>query len=184
MQFNQMTYVTQTALAAYLDITRETISDHVARGSIKKRADGKYDLQECIRGIVKWQSSKLSGRIGNEEMATQRVNLAREQAESVALKNAIVRGEFVRLEVYAKVHETHLMVFRERCLIIPGACADQLTSHTPADRAAIELVLRDKVYEALEELSDPGWQEKAMARVDEQKARDGRRADDVERIPA
>ena len=74
-----MPYVTQTALAAYIDMTRETISDHVARGTIKRRADGKYDLQECIRGIIKWQSGKLSGRMGNEELAAQRVNLARGQ---------------------------------------------------------------------------------------------------------
>ena len=160
-----MPYVNQTSLAAYLDITRETISDHVARGSIKKRADGKHDLQECVRGIIKWQSGKLSGRMGNEELATQRVNLARQQSESIALKNAIVRGEFVRLDVFVKVHETHLVVFRERCLIIPGACADELAPYTPADRAAIELVLRDKIYEALDELSNPDWQTEAMDRV-------------------
>jgi phage terminase Nu1 subunit (DNA packaging protein) len=166
-----MPYVTQTDLAAYIDTTRETISDHVARGTIKKRADGKYDLQECVRGIIKWQSGKLSGRIGNEELAAQRVNLAREQAESAALKNAVMRGEFVRLEVFAKVFETHLMVFRERCLSIPGSCADSLTPFTPADRAAIELVLRDKVYEALDELSNPDWQSAAMDRADRAKAR-------------
>src|SRR5271169_6400209 len=104
MQFNVMPYVTQTALAAYIDMTRETISDHVARGTIKKREDGKYDLQECIRQIIKWQSGKLSGRIGNEELATQRVNLAREQSESIALKNAITRGEFCRLDLFVKIY--------------------------------------------------------------------------------
>ena len=179
-----MPYVTQTALAAYIDTTRETISDHVARGTIKKRADGKYDLQECIRAIFKWQSAKLSGRIGNEELAAQHVNLARERAELVALKNAVTRGEFVRLETFAKVHEAHLMVFRERCLSIPGSCADSLTPFTPADRAAIELVLRDKVYEALDELSDPELQGKAMdSALERVKARKPVQ-DDKEREPA
>jgi phage terminase Nu1 subunit (DNA packaging protein) len=171
MVFNVMPYVTQTALAAYIDTTRETISDHVARGTIKRRADGKYDLQECVRGIIKWQSGKLSGRMGNEELAAQRVNLAREQAESVALKNAVTRGEFVRLETFAKIYETHLMVFRERCLSIPGSCADSLTPFTPADRGAIMLILRDKVYEALDELSNPEWQAQAMASADRARAR-------------
>ena len=151
-----MPYVTQTALAAYIDMTRETISDHVARGTIKRRADGKYDLQECIRAIFKWQSGKLSGRIGNEELATQRVNLAREQAESVALKNAVTRGELVRLEVYAKVLDRHLMAMREHFLQLPRVSAEALLPilRSEADLPAAEGLIRELTYAAMSDVAD------------------------------
>jgi phage terminase Nu1 subunit (DNA packaging protein) len=151
-----MPYVTQTDLAAYIDTTRETISDHVARGTIKKRADGKYDLQECIRAIFKWQSGKLSGRIGNEELAAQRVNLAREQAESVALKNAVTRGEFVRLETFAKVLDRHVMAMRERFLQLPRVSAEALLPilRSAADMTAAEDAIRELTYEAMSDVAD------------------------------
>jgi phage terminase Nu1 subunit (DNA packaging protein) len=160
-----MPYVTQTALAAYVDITRETISDHVARGTIKKRADGKYDLQESVRGIIKWQSGKLSGRIGSEELAAQRVRLAAAQAQAAEMRNAVFCGDWVSLEAFARVFERHVIVFRERCLSVPGKVADGLTPHCVEDRFAIELVLRDQMYEALEDIANPEFMKQAADEV-------------------
>jgi phage terminase Nu1 subunit (DNA packaging protein) len=176
-----VTYVTQTALAAFVGTTRETLSDHLARGTIRKRADGKYDLQKSVQAIVKWQSDKLSGRMGNEELATQRVNLAREQAESVALKNAVTRGEFVRLETFAKVLERHIMAMREHFLQLPRVAAEALLPilRSEADMAAAEDVIRERTYAAMSDLADGKF---LMA-----EARNERRAvvDDVkEREPA
>jgi phage terminase Nu1 subunit (DNA packaging protein) len=178
MVFNVMPYVTQTALAAYIDTTRETISDHVARGTIKKRADAKYDLQECIRAIFKWQSGKLSGRIGNEELATQHVNLARERAESVALKNAVTRGEFVRLETFAKVLERHIMAMREHFLQLPRVAAEALLPilRSEADMAAAEDVIRERTYEAMDVFADGKF---LMAEARNERQRRAR-ADDIE----
>jgi phage terminase Nu1 subunit (DNA packaging protein) len=150
-----MPYVTQTALAVYIDMTRETISDHVARGTIKKRADGKYDLQECIRGIIRWQSAKLSGRIGNEELAAQRVNVAREQAESISLKNAIARGDYVWMATVERVLGEMFAVLREIALCTPGKVADTAAEAFGGDRALAFRIIDDEIREMLELLSAP-----------------------------
>jgi len=74
---------------------------------------------------------------------------------AMRFKNAVMRGDYVSLSVVRKAGEKMLMVFRERILSIPGATADKLTPYTPQDRGAIELILRDVLYEALNELSNP-----------------------------
>jgi hypothetical protein len=178
-----MATVAECATHCFVSVTR--LRDLIGGGQITHCRNGQYDLATVRREYIEYLQKAAQSRSGDAVgLSKQRVKLEAARTDAIEFKNAVARGEYVRLDIFAKVHETHLTVFRERCLIVPGACADELTPHTPADRTAIELVLREKVYEALDELSDPGWQEKAMARVDEQQARSGRRADDIEEIEA
>jgi phage terminase Nu1 subunit (DNA packaging protein) len=81
-----------------------------------------------------------------------RADLAREQAAAVALKNAVARGEFVPAAEVLKGAEIVIATFRERILAVPGKIAATCEMRA---RGEIEEVIRDELFEALDELSRP-----------------------------
>ena len=143
--------VTGIALAAHLDCARETISDYVAKGIIEKRADGKYDQTECRHRVLKHLRDRNAGRTGGD-LSKQRSELAQEQTMAMRFKNAVLRGDYISAGVVQRAGEKMLEVFRERILSIPGKVADTLTERT---RDEIDLILREELHEALDELSNP-----------------------------
>jgi phage terminase Nu1 subunit (DNA packaging protein) len=99
----------------------------------------------------------------NYALANSRSRLAEVQAQKAELEVGVMSRQYVRVEVVMKAFERQLYVMRERLLNIPGATAYKLEPHSPHDRGAIELILRDVLYEAMEDISDPAWMERAMA---------------------
>jgi phage terminase Nu1 subunit (DNA packaging protein) len=101
---------------------------------------------------------KPDGRFGADgnsataQLTAERARLAREQAEAVSLKNAVTRGELVRLATVQRSAEIIFAAFRERCLSIPGKVAAICEMRS---RGEVEQIVRDEVYEALDELSRP-----------------------------
>jgi phage terminase Nu1 subunit (DNA packaging protein) len=87
-------------------------------------------------------------------LSRERSLLAKEQREAVSLKNAISRGDFVSLAVVKSALVSTFAMMREQCLTLPGTVADSLTPFSPKDRAEITDIIRDKVHELLEGLSD------------------------------
>jgi phage terminase Nu1 subunit (DNA packaging protein) len=111
-----------------------------------------YRLATVVRALIE-HASKPDGRRGNGDearLAAERARLAREQADAVALKNAVARGEYVPLDLVMKGVEIVFTAFRERCLAIPGKVAAMCEMRA---RGEVEGVVRDEIYEALEELS-------------------------------
>ena len=150
-----MQEVTGTALAAHLFCTRETISDYVENGVIAKLRDGKYDVDECRKRVLRHLRDKAAGRLGGAEGASlsrEKALLAKEQRETASLKNAMTRGDLISIRLIIKGFTGDLTVLRERLLTIPGKVADDLEGRT---RAEIEEKLIDEISEALTALSDP-----------------------------
>ena len=143
--------VTGIALSAHLDCARETISDYVAKGIIVKRADGKYDQTQCRHRVLKHLRDRNAGRTGGK-LSEHRSELAAEQTLAIKFKNAVLRGDYVSAGVIQRAGEKMLEVFRERILSIPGKVADTLAGRT---REEVDLILREELYEALDELSNP-----------------------------
>lgn len=57
-----------------------------------------YDLEESTRRYIASLRETASGRGGEEQvlnLTSERARLAREQADAQALKNAVLRGEYV-----------------------------------------------------------------------------------------
>lgn len=146
---------TGTALAAHLFCTRETLSDYVARGVVEKLPNGKYDLNACRERVMRHLRDRAAGRAGDngDNLASARADLAREQRDAVAIKNAIARGDFVPLGAMAKKIESRNSVVRERLLVIPGKMADALAMR---EREEIAAALTDEIEEVLNELAEPG----------------------------
>jgi hypothetical protein len=104
-----------------------------------------------------------ASQTANYDLARSRATLAQQQALKAGIEAGILSGQYWKAETVQKVWSEGFFVHRERMLSIPGAVADKLTFFTMEDRAAVELILRDVVYEALENLSDPDWMEREMA---------------------
>jgi phage terminase Nu1 subunit (DNA packaging protein) len=97
--------------------------------------------------------AKPDGRRGNGDdarLTAARAELAREQTAAVALKNAVARGEYVRLSLIQRSAETIFATFRERALSMPGKIAALCEGRS---RAEVEEIVRGEVYECLDELS-------------------------------
>lgn len=113
-----------------------------------------YRLASVVTALIAHET-KPDGRRGNGDearLAAERARLAREQADAVALKNASARRENVPVALVKKSLEIVFMAFRERCLSIPGKVA---VSCEMRSRGEVEEIVRDEVYEALDELSRP-----------------------------
>jgi phage terminase Nu1 subunit (DNA packaging protein) len=116
-----------------------------------------YDLTVVRLACFKHLRSLAAGRGGvdsGEMLSRERSLLAKEQREAVSLKNAISRGDYVSLAVVKSALVSTFAVMREQVLTLPGAIADSLAPFSPNDRAQITDIIRDKVYELLEGLSE------------------------------
>jgi phage terminase Nu1 subunit (DNA packaging protein) len=97
--------------------------------------------------------AKPDGRRGNGDdarLTAARAELAREQTAAIAFKNAVARGEYVRLSLIQRSAETIFATFRERALSIPGKIAALCEGRS---RAEVEEIVRGEVHECLDELS-------------------------------
>jgi len=113
-----------------------------------------YRLATVVRALVAYEI-KPDDRRGNGDvarLAAARTEFAREQAEAARLKNALARGELVRMSVVERGATIIFAAFRERCLSIPGKIAAICESRS---RGEIEETVRGEIYEALDELSRP-----------------------------
>jgi phage terminase Nu1 subunit (DNA packaging protein) len=147
--------VTGTALAAHLDCTRETISDYLAKGLIAKLPNGRYDQDLSRNSVLKHLRDRAAGRTGNASdanLSTERALLAKEQRETVSLKNAISRGDYIELSVIKHLLIVMFAIIRERLLTLPGKMADTCEMRA---RGEIADLMRIEVTEILDELSDP-----------------------------
>jgi phage terminase Nu1 subunit (DNA packaging protein) len=108
-----------------------------------------YRLATVVRALIAYEI-KPDGRRGNGDearLAAERARLAREQADAVALKNAVARRELIHRELVVRSGQIIVAAFRERCLAVPG----KLAVFGPE----AEMAARDEIYECLEELSRP-----------------------------
>ncbi|SFJ01535.1 hypothetical protein [Bradyrhizobium sp. Gha] len=136
-------------------ISRTTFHDAVRRGVITKRPRGEHDVREVARALIK---DRQAVKGGHGDLATKlklseaRTALAREQTAALKLKNAVARREYVSLAVVRREVETMFAILRERLVSMPRKLA---SSCGMREQREVEEVMRDEVYELLEELSKP-----------------------------
>lgn len=88
----------------------------------------------------------------NKTLESERTKLASAQAEKCELEVEVIKGNLIPAEHVQEVVDTMLASFRARLLSLPTKAAHAVLPLT--DQAEAEDVLREYVYEALQELSD------------------------------
>lgn len=142
------------------DVVADVRSRRVARALRATPADAGtpkrplYRLATAVRALIA-RETKPDGRGGNGDvarLANERARLAKEQADQVALKNAVARREYVPLALVMREVTMIFQVFRERCLSIPGKVASTCEMRSQGE---VFEIIKAEIYEALEELSRP-----------------------------
>lgn len=142
-------------VCSWCGISRTTFHDAVRRGVIAKKPRGEHDVREVARALIKDGQAAKGGHgdlAAKLKLSEARTALAREQTAALKLKNAVARREYVSLAVVRREVETMFAVLRERLMSIPGKIA---TSCEMRERQDVEEIMRDEVYELLDELSKP-----------------------------
>lgn len=113
---------------------------------------GKYDLPASIQKYIEYNieiDSVADGQLDKTQEEAKWVLARRQKTE---LEVQIMKGELHRSEDVQLVMSDMLGNFRARLLGLPSKVAPQLLGKT--DILAVKQVLKDEVYEALNELSD------------------------------
>ena len=145
---------TASEAAAHVDLGVGRFTQLVETNVIPRQKTRSYRLDDVRRVYIRHLRAIAAGQgsDGGTTLANERAALAREQTLTAQIKNAAARGDLVSLTAVQKRLIALLAIFRERILSIPGKMADPLSMRT---REEIEPLLRDELYEALDELSDP-----------------------------
>lgn len=144
--------VTAAELGAYLDVVPRTITRLANEGHVVRAGRGRYDLAASVRTYVKHIRAMAAGRAGDEQagLTAERARLAREQADGIALKNAITRREMLPAAEVEREWSGILRGVRSRMLAVPSRVAARIPTLTKADVALVE----HEVAAALTELAD------------------------------
>ncbi len=145
---------TASEAAAHIDLGVGRFAELVETNIIPRQKTRSYDdvRQVYIRHLRSVAAGH--GANGGVTLAGERALLAREQREAATLKNQISRGDFVSLAMVQSALVSTFSVLRERCLTLPGAVADSIEPLSALDRGQITDIIRDKVHELLEDLSE------------------------------
>jgi phage terminase Nu1 subunit (DNA packaging protein) len=90
--------VTVEQLARLLDVTPRRVQQLVAKGRLRKAAHGHYSLLPAIQGYIRHLKQQIASGSG-AALTTERARLAREQADRVAMQNAVQRKELAPLSL-------------------------------------------------------------------------------------
>ncbi len=138
-------------LASLLGVTLRMITTLIERDIVVKINPGVYDMGESVRRYCAHLRETAAGRGGEEQVLNltgERARLAREQADSQALKNSIARGDHLPASEVLRTWSETLRATRSRMLAVPSRLRTELPHLTNSDFERIDRELRN----ALEEL--------------------------------
>jgi phage terminase Nu1 subunit (DNA packaging protein) len=140
--------------AQHIDLGQRRFFELLDDGVIERKVKEGYALDEVRTAYIRHLRHVAAGRgsDGGIDLSSERAQLARQQTESVSLRNAIARGEFASVEDMGRQVETEYGIVRERFLTMPGKISTGLAMRTAEE---IDAVLREEIADALNELNDP-----------------------------
>lgn len=144
--------VSSNELAKLFGLTIQRIHQLAADGVIPKTGRGEFPKDECIRAYICFLK-ELAARPGgeNEVIARSRARYEAARAEEREIDLAERKRELVHVDDVMDEVSKMVANFRARVLAIPSAVAAQGVGMT--SRAELENLAKNKVYEALHELS-------------------------------
>lgn len=112
--------VTQSEFGEIVGISQQAVSDLVARGVIRPGDSVGQWLKDDRRHLREVAAGRASAAGGALDLVQERAALAREQRESVAIKNAVARREYAPVELLTKVLSDACAAVVERLEALPS----------------------------------------------------------------
>lgn len=141
--------VSAAELADWLGLTPNRVHA-LARDGVLPRGGGKlFPLRDAIRAYCEHARAGAMGRRADTELAAEKLRLARETADKVALQNAVARGDMLDARDVANEWRRIVTDLRAGVLAIPSRVAARLAFDRTAT-AALDAEIRD----AMEAIAD------------------------------
>jgi len=171
---------TAPVAAKHICISVTRFRDLVAAGTITKAPSGRYSLDQVREEYILNLQAVASGRgVDHAGLTQQRAKLEAARAGMVEHKLAVMRGDFVSLDLVEKKLNPLFLNFREQALSTPGVIADAVSQACGGDRTLVYSIIDDRLREMLNDLADG-----KSAAVSELRPSGRREGADIEEQPA
>ena len=135
------------ALGSLLGISGRSVRDLASRGIIGKAGAGRYPVRESVRSYCKHLREQAAARSGSSTLTDERIRVAREQADKLAMQNALARGEMIAAREVESAWTATLREVRAALLAMPGRIQQRLVHLTAHDVSEIDREIRDALTE-------------------------------------
>lgn len=142
--------VSTAALADLLGVSLRTVGELAQKGIVTKANRGNLSTLESVRGYVAHLREQAAGRTGSTTLTAERIRVAKEQADKLAMANAVARGQMLPARQVQSEWASILRDVRAALLAVASRCGSTLPHLTAHDVDAIDSEIRS----ALEALSD------------------------------
>ena len=137
--------VTAPTLARWLGIAGKYVYELAKAGVLVRAGRGMYRTRGSVRGYCEHirRTATQRGAEGSlEAIRDQRIRIAKEQADGLALKNAQMRGELRDAGAVRAEWSDMLRTVRAGMLAVPSRAGSRLPHLTPHDIAEIDAEVR------------------------------------------
>jgi phage terminase Nu1 subunit (DNA packaging protein) len=139
------------AIAKLLKLSERRIQQLAKDNIIPKAERGKYDLVSSVHGYIDFLKAKAGGDFTAEEVLKNKNKLLKAKAEIAEIEKQKATGELIPKEEVKRTWLELVHKVKQKLLSIPNKVAPVIV--TVKNINEIKLILQDKLYEALYEIT-------------------------------
>ena len=139
------------AIAKLLKLSERRVQQLAKDNIIPKAERGKYDLVSSVHGYVDFLKAKAGGDFTAEEVLKNKNKLLKAKAEIAEIEKQKATGELIPKEEVKRTWLELVHKIKQKLLSIPNKVAPVVA--TVKNISEIKLILQDKLYEALYEIT-------------------------------
>jgi len=139
------------AIAKLLKLSERRVQQLAKDNIIPKAERGKYDLVSSVHGYVDFLKAKAGGDFTAEEVLKNKNKLLKAKAEIAEIEKKKATGELKPKEEVKRTWLELVHKIKQKLLSIPNKVAPVVV--TVKNTSEIKLILQDKLYEALYEIT-------------------------------
>jgi len=144
-----------TAISKLLKLTERRVQQLAKDDIIPKGERGKYDLIGSVHGYIDFLKAKAGGDFTAEDVIKNKNKLMKAKAEIAEIERMKATGELIPKQEVKSTWLELINKVKQKLLSIPNKVAPIVVSIKNTNE--IKLILQDKIYEALYEItSDDG----------------------------
>jgi len=139
------------AIAKLLKLSERRIQQLAKEGIIPKAERGKYDIVNSVHGYIDYLKAKAGGEFTAEEVLKNKNKLLKAKAELAEIDKMKASGELIPKGEVKKTWLELVHKLKQKLLSIPNKVAPVVVTIKSINE--IKLIIQDKIYEALYEIS-------------------------------
>ena len=140
-----------TAISKLLKLTERRVQQLAKDDIIPKAERGKYDLISSVHGYIDFLKAKAGGDFTAEDVIKNKNKLMKAKAEIAEIERMKATGELIPKEEVKSTWLELINKVKQKLLSIPNKIAPIVVAIKNTNE--IKLILQDKIYEALYEIS-------------------------------